>query len=74
MSGSLGVQARDIIELSDLGKLLAETSARHAALEKTDDLHTAAVITEMGRLQIFTQIRPPINSFSKTGRIRKAPA
>jgi len=45
-------------ELSDLGKLLADKSARQTALEATGDLHDSAVIAEIGRLQIFTRVLP----------------
>ena len=45
-------------ELSGLAKLLADKSARLAALETTGNLHDAAVLAELGRLQIFTGLLP----------------
>ena len=45
-------------ELSALAKLLADKSARQAALEISGDLHDAAVLAELGRLQIFTGLLP----------------
>lgn len=45
-------------ELSELGKLLADKSARQIALETTGDLNDAAVITEIGRLQVFAELLP----------------
>jgi len=58
LESAIATRRKSQTELSDLGKLLAETSARQVALEKTGDLHNAAVITELGRLQIFTQLLP----------------
>jgi hypothetical protein len=45
-------------ELSDLRKSLADASARLATLETTGNLHDAAVMTEIGHLQIFTALLP----------------
>lgn len=55
---AIAARRKSQTELSDLGQLLTETSTRQAALEKTGDLHNAAVITEIGRLQILTQLLP----------------
>jgi hypothetical protein len=58
LQSALAARRKSHTELSDLTKLLADKSARLAALEKTSELHDAAVITEIARLQIFTGLLP----------------
>jgi hypothetical protein len=45
-------------ELSELGKLLREKSARLAELEMTGNLDDARVVAEIGRLQVVTGLLP----------------
>ena len=58
LESAVATRRKSQTELSDLGKLLADKSARQAALETTGDLHDAAVLTEIGRLQLFTALLP----------------
>ncbi len=58
MESAIATRRRSQTELSDLGKSLPDKSARLAALEQTGNLHDAAVITEIGHLQIFTELLP----------------
>jgi hypothetical protein len=58
LESAIRARRKSQTELSDLGKLLAEKSARQNALEATGDLHDSAVIAEIGRLQIFTGVLP----------------
>ncbi len=58
LKSSIAARRKSQTELSNLTKLLAEKSARQAALETTGDLHNAAVLAELGRLQIFTALLP----------------
>jgi len=55
---AIAARRKSQTELSDLGKLLTDKSARQTALEATGDLHDSTVITEIGRLQIFTALLP----------------
>jgi hypothetical protein len=55
---AIAVRRKSQTELSDLDKLLAEKSARHAALKTTGDLHDPAVLAELSRLQIVTELLP----------------
>jgi hypothetical protein len=45
-------------ELVELGKLMADKSARKVALETAGDLNDAAVIAEIGQLQVFAELLP----------------
>jgi hypothetical protein len=58
LESALAARRRSQTELSDVAKLLADKSARQLALETTGDLHDAAVLAEIGRLQIFTGLLP----------------
>jgi hypothetical protein len=58
LESALAARRRSQTELSGVGKLLADKSARQLALETTGDLHDATVLTEIGRLQIFTGLLP----------------
>ena len=58
LESALAARRRSQTELSDAGKLLADKSARQMALETTGDLHDAAVLAEIGRLQILTGLLP----------------
>jgi hypothetical protein len=58
LESAVAARRRSQTELSDVGKLLADKSARQLALETTGDLHDAAVLAEIGRLQIFTGLLP----------------
>ncbi len=58
LKSAIAARRKSQTELSGLGKLLADKSARQAALETTGDLHDAAVLTEIARLQIFTALLP----------------
>lgn len=58
LESAMATRRKSQTELSNLTKLLADKSARLAALEKTGDLHDAAVISEIGRLQIFAGLLP----------------
>jgi hypothetical protein len=58
LESALAARRRSQTELSDAGKLLADKSVRQMALETTGNLHDAAVLAEIGRLQIFTGLLP----------------
>jgi hypothetical protein len=58
LESALAARRQSQTEWSGLTKLLADKSARLAALEKTGDLHDAAVIADLSRLQIFTSLLP----------------
>jgi hypothetical protein len=58
LESALAARRRSQTELSGVGKLLADKSARQLALETTGDLRDAAVLAEIGRLQIFTGLLP----------------
>jgi hypothetical protein len=58
LESAIAARRKSQTELSDLRKLLADKSAQQAALETTGDLHNPAVLAEIGRLQIFTELLP----------------
>jgi hypothetical protein len=58
LESAIATRRKSKIELSDLGKLLADKSAHQAALETTGDLHNPAILAEIGRLQMLTALLP----------------
>jgi hypothetical protein len=58
LESAIAARRKSQTELSDFGKLLADKSAHQAALETTGNLHNAAVLAEIGHLQIFTALLP----------------
>jgi hypothetical protein len=45
-------------EMSELGRLLADKTARRVTLETTGNLDDVSVITELGQLQVFVELLP----------------
>jgi hypothetical protein len=58
LESAITARRRSQTELSNLEKCLAEKSARQAALETTGNLKDAAVLAEIGTLQILTSLLP----------------
>jgi hypothetical protein len=58
LEDAIATRRKSQTELSDLGKWLADKSARQAALETTGDLHDPAVLAELVQLQISTGLLP----------------
>ena len=58
LQSTIAARRKSQTELSNLSKWLADKSAHQKALETTGDLNDSAVLTEIGRLQIFTALLP----------------
>lgn len=58
LESAIATRRKSQTELSGLGKLLADKSARLAALEITGDLNNPVVLTELVQLQISTGLLP----------------
>jgi hypothetical protein len=58
LNSAMAMRRRSQEEISELRKMLAEKSARRVALETAGDINNAAVISELGRLQVFVEMLP----------------
>jgi hypothetical protein len=58
LKAAMAVRQRSQAEIAGLRELLAEKSARRVALETNGDLNSGFVITEIGKLQVLTELLP----------------
>jgi hypothetical protein len=54
----MAARHRSQVEISELRAMLAEKSARQAALETAGDLGESAVLSEIGKLQVLVELLP----------------